>query len=138
MSITIIYRSYISVYDPDDPPSNSKVDKVWALVTSGREMTIQAREIDTGKLMGVAHFFPIPNLRKGKDLCYLDVLVVKPEARRFGVGSALLEDLRRVAKEKDWEVVRWATGREGNEGPRKMYFNFGTTSLDMFQMNALE
>ena len=129
------YRSYLSVYDTV-PPTDIKVDRTWDLVRLGRERTIQAREVDTGKLMGVAHFFPMLNLRRGKDICYLDVLVVHPDGRRCGVGSGLLEELRRVAKEENWEVVRWLTGRESNDGPRKMYFNFGTSSLDCFQMDA--
>ena len=53
----------------------------------------------------------------------------------MGLGSGLLEETKRVAKEDGLEVVRWVTKREGNEGPRRMYLNFSETSLDLFHMD---
>ena len=124
-----LFTFYLSVY-----PADCKVDKVWDLVRLGRLRTIQAREEVTGKLVGVAHFFPMLNLRLG-EICYLETLVTHPERRRCGVGSGLLEEMKRVAKEEGWEVVRWVTKREGNEGARRMYLNFAETSLDVFHMD---
>ena len=116
---------YLSVY-----PADCKVDKVWDLVRlgTGRPRTFEAREEVTGRLVGVAHFFPILNL---------ETLVLHRERARCGAGagSGLLEETKRVAKEDGLEVVRWVTKREGNEGPRRMYLNFAETSLDLFHMD---
>ena len=124
-----LFLYYLSVY-----PADCKVDKVWDLVRQGKLRTIQAREEDTGKLVGVAHFFPMLNLRLG-EICYLETLVVHPERGRCGVGSGLLEEIKRVAKEGGWKQVRWVTKRDGNEGPRRMYLNFAETNHDLFQMD---
>ena len=87
-----------------------------------------------GKLIGVARFFRMINLRLG-EICYPETLVMHPERRRCGVGSRLLEEMKRVDKEEGWEVVRWVTKREGNEGAQRMYLNFAETSLDVFDMD---
>ena len=98
--------------------------------------TLQARDLKTKKLIGLAHYFPIPNLRRGDYICYLDVLVVDPAWRRRGVASEILEELRRVANKKGWKGVRWVTDRVNNEGPKKLYQQFGESDLDMFHMKV--
>ena len=82
----------------------------------------------------MAHFYPIINLRRGQNICYLDVLVVKSSARRQGVGTSLLLEIKKIATEEGLGVVRWVTGRENNDGPRKMYSKVAKNVLDMYQM----
>ena len=55
--------------------------------------------------MGVAHFYPIINLKRGQNICYLDVLVVKNSARRQGIGTSLLLEIKKIAAKEGWDVV---------------------------------
>ncbi len=51
---------------------------------------------------------------------YLDDLFVVPDARGAGAGTALLEELRTIAKDRGLSVVRWITAKDNQEA-RKLY-----------------
>ena len=50
------------------------------------------------------------------------------------MGTSLLLEIKKIATEEGLGVVRWVTGREDNDGPRKMYKKVAKNVLDMFQM----
>ena len=115
-----LFMFYLSVY-----PADCKVDKVWDLVRMGRLRTIQAREEVTGKLVGVAHLFPMLNHRLG-EICYLETLVTHPE--RGGV--------RVIGGDEEGCQGGGMGGYEvGYKGAWRMYLNFAETSLDVFHMD---
>ena len=47
----------------------------------------------------------------------------------------LIPEIKKIAASEAWDVVRWVTGREDNEGPRQMYSKVAKNVLDMFQMD---
>jgi len=57
------------------------------------------------------------------DDCYLEDLFVTAEARGKGVGRALIEDLKSLAKSKGWNRLYWHTD-ENNATARKLYDSF--------------
>ena len=83
----------------------------------------------------MAHFFPM--LNRGLEICYLDVLVVRSDKRRQGLASMLLKKMKTVAKENGWPFIRWVTGKENNEGPKKLYDNFAKSTLEVYQMDIV-
>ena len=56
-------------------------------------------------------------------ICYLEDLIVTPDARGYGIGCALIEDLLAMAKARGWARLYWHT-RQGNETARRLYDKF--------------
>ena len=74
----------------------------------------------TGKLIGLAHVREFYRPVAGEVALYLDDLYVHPDARGQGVGTALIEHLRELAKSRHLKTVRWITA-EDNETARRVY-----------------
>jgi GNAT superfamily N-acetyltransferase len=60
-----------------------------------------------GKLVGFAVFFDLPDTMTGMRAGQLDELFVDHDARRQGVGRALIEALAREGRERGWTHLRW-------------------------------
>ena len=58
--------------------------------------------------------------------CYLEDLYVAPESRARGVGRALIEDIRALARTRGWDRLYWHT-REDNPA-RRLYDGFAEAS----------
>ena len=73
-----------------------------------------------GALAGLAHFRAMPSPLRGREIGFLDDLVVLPESRGKGVAEALLAELGAIASRRGWATVRWIT-RDGNYRARALY-----------------
>jgi GNAT superfamily N-acetyltransferase len=78
---------------------------------------------------GFALFFHNYSTWLGKRGIYLEDLFVRPEARKHGVGFALLREISRIAVERDcgrvdWSVLNW------NELAISFYKRIGAQSMD--------
>jgi GNAT superfamily N-acetyltransferase len=64
------------------------------------------------KPAGFALFFPTYSTFLGKPGIYLEDLFVLPDLRSYGIGSALLRELAKIAKKRkcgrlEWSVLNW-------------------------------
>ncbi len=80
---------------------------------------------ENDNLLGMALYFFCYFTWVGKSL-YLDDLFVKPEYRKFGIGSELLSNIFQLAKKEKcrrlrWQVINW------NENAINLYKKFGAT-----------
>jgi len=82
-----------------------------------------AADAETGAALGFAHYVIHPHTWSAKNLCYLEDLFVKPEARGRGIGHALIERLTAMGRERDWKRVYWHTNA-ANEIARRLYDRF--------------
>ena len=85
-------------------------------------------EVD-GEAQGFALFFHNFSTFEGRPGIYLEDLFVRPEARGFGLGKALLAELARIAVARDcarleWWVVDW------NEPSIGFYQSLGARAMD--------
>lgn len=67
-----------------------------------------------GEPVGMALFFSNYSTFKGRSGVYLEDLFVRPHARGYGVGKALLRELARIARDRgcvrmEWAVLDWNT-----------------------------
>jgi len=67
--------------------------------------------------------------RKGDRTWLLDILYVKPEARRKGLGTELLRAAAQHAKEQGAEILALEV-QERNAGARRLYERLGFTTYD--------
>ncbi|KAI9208135.1 N-acetyltransferase GCN5 [Polychytrium aggregatum] len=82
-----------------------------------------------GQVVGFALFFHNYSTFTGKPGIYLEDLYVKEEARHFGVGTAVLKYLARLAVERDCTRVDWQA-LDWNENAINFYRKVGARSLD--------
>ena len=73
-----------------------------------------------GDSVGLAHFRAMPSPLRGREIGFLDDLVVLPEYRGSGAANALLTELDSIASARGWSTVRWIT-REDNHRARALY-----------------
>ena len=95
----------------------------WArLMDPAHPMTVRLA-FDGEAMLGFAiHHHHCSTWVMGDD-CYLEDLFVTAEARGQGVGRALIEDLKSLAKSKGWNRLYWHTNAE-NATARKLYDSF--------------
>jgi len=70
--------------------------------------------------VGLAHFLFHRSLWSIGDTCYLMDLYVAPQARRHGVGRALIEAVHATAQRNDIETTYWTT-EKSNTTARALY-----------------
>ena len=113
-----LYRGYAMFYRTPMPAET--LDLVWNwLRDKNHELTAQvAREAQS--LVGLAHFRVFARPLAGATGLFLDDLFVDADARRDGIGNALLSAVADEARSHGCPVVRWITA-DDNYAARSLY-----------------
>ncbi|MEX0351596.1 MAG: N-acetyltransferase family protein [Paracoccaceae bacterium] len=77
-----------------------------------------------GRLVGLTHYLFHRHAWKIEEVCYLQDLYARPEARGTGIGRALIEAVYAEADARDCPSVYWLT-QDFNEIARKLYDRVG-------------
>jgi GNAT superfamily N-acetyltransferase len=89
-----------------------------------------------GEPQGFALFFHNFSTFRGRPGVYLEDLYVRPEARRLGIGRALLEHLARTAIERGCVRLEWAV-LDWNEPSIDFYRGLGAVPMDEWRIFRL-
>ena len=113
-----LYRSYAVFYRT--PMPNETLDLVWSwLHDKHHELNaLVAREAQS--LVGLAHFRVFARPLAGATGLFLDDLFVDLDARRGGIGDALLRAVAEQARNRGCPIVRWITA-DDNYAARSLY-----------------
>lgn len=113
-----LWGQYLAFYGDDLPAAVTS--RTWArIMDSGSRLNGRFAFLDT-KMVGFAlHHHHVSTWTEGDD-CYLEDLYLTKEARGHGIGRALLDDLRNMAKAKGYKRLYWHTD-EGNLTARRLY-----------------
>jgi len=87
-----------------------------------------------GPALGLLHFRACPRPLSGRDMGFADDMFITPEARGSGAADALFEQLRTIATQRGWPVVRWLTQHYNARG-RGLYdrYTSGPSDFIMYQ-----
>jgi ribosomal protein S18 acetylase RimI-like enzyme len=96
-------------------------DKVEALVA----VRVDESGNEVGELVGLAHLREWIRPLRGSVCGYLDDLYVDPSERGSGVVEALYAEMRRIANERGWAIIRWTTA-DDNYRARNFYDKVAT------------
>jgi GNAT superfamily N-acetyltransferase len=110
-----LYRGYADFYEVADPP----FDELWQRITQERTVECYVAEVE-GEVAGFAHVHEFVRPLDGGNGGYLDDLYVDPGRRGGGIGAALLQHLRDLARDRGWKEVRWITA-EDNHTAQRLY-----------------
>jgi len=115
----VLYRGYSDFYRVDQTAEMR--DRVWGWLHDPAASTEGlVAEAGDGRLIGLAHFRPFARPLSATTGGFLDDLFVAPEARGSGAAEALLAELKAIAGQRGWSVVRWITA-EDNARARSLY-----------------
>ena len=118
-----MWAAYCDFYETSVPEAVTA--RLWSrlLEPAGATGGIIALDAASGNALGFAHYVIHPHTWSEKNLCYLEDLFVKPEARGRGAGHALIEQLITMGRERDWKRIYWHTDA-ANETARRLYDRF--------------
>ena len=116
-----LWAQYLAYYKVDLPPAVTA--RTWArLMDPASPMQVRLA-VDGDLVLGFAiHHHHCSSWVMGDD-CYLEDLFVSPDARKSGVGGALIKDLMTLARAKGWHRLYWHTYQD-NATARRLYDRF--------------
>jgi GNAT superfamily N-acetyltransferase len=115
-----LWRGYCAALQGDIPAATT--EGVWQRIVSPDPSVGCLLACDTGgRPIGFANYILHPHTWGLHQVCYLEDLFVAPEARRAGVGRALIEALVSLGRQNGWRRVYWHT--HANNHPARMLYD---------------
>ena len=90
----------------------------------GRKDTMIFLAVDKEKIVGVANFYLLPNIRHGWHRGHIEDFVVSGKMRRKGVGSVLMDAIKAYCMKNKIKVIKLDSGLELKEA-HKFYEKHG-------------
>lgn len=113
-----LWQGYLSFYKASQPPEAT--DVLWTRLHDPAEPMHALGAWVDDTLLGITHYLFHRSFWTVGDYCYLQDLVVAPEARGRGLGRSLIEAVGDKALEAGANRVYWLT-HEDNHAARALY-----------------
>jgi GNAT superfamily N-acetyltransferase len=113
-----LWRGYLEFYETALP--REIYDATWARLHDPREPMWLLGAYVGGELKGIVHYLYHRSCWTVGDYCYLQDLFVAQEARKRGLGRALIEAVYQEARKAGASRVHWLT-HETNTTARALY-----------------
>ena len=97
---------------------------IWALVA----VPVDDDGAEVGEPQGLAHLREWVRPLRGIVAGYLDDLFVEPDHRGSGAVDALYDEMRAMAAERGWPMIRWTTA-DDNYRARSKYDQLATRTM---------
>ena len=124
-----LFRGYADFYHW--PMTDDQLDQVWSWIHVERRVealvAVPLDEVggEQGEPQGLAHLREWVRPLRGVISGYLDDLYVEPSFRGQGAVEALFAEINRLARQRDWAIVRWTTA-DDNYRARSVYDQYAT------------
>jgi GNAT superfamily N-acetyltransferase len=128
---SLLFRGYADFYRW--PTSEAHQQQIWGWIADGVIEALVAVGVDedgteTAPPVGLAHLREWVRPLRGVVCGYLDDLFVAPHARGQGAVEALFAEIDRLARDRDWAIVRWTTA-DDNYRARSAYDSVATRTM---------
>ena len=122
-----LYAGYGEFYKT--PLNAEKADRVWAwLMDPEYEAFGLVAVDDADRPIALAHYRQFARLLADGIGIYLDDLFTAPDARGTGAGTALINRVEEIARERGAGVVRWITANDNFVG-QKLYDRMASRTM---------
>nr|WP_170805535.1 GNAT family N-acetyltransferase [uncultured Ruegeria sp.] len=118
-----MWRDYLAFYETSVPDDVYDTTFSRLLGDDPSDFSCFVAELD-GQLIGLTHFLFHRHAWKVEQVCYLQDLFTRPEARGTGVGRALIQAVYDEADRQGAPSVYWLT-QDFNHTARKLYDRIG-------------
>ena len=119
-----MWQAYLAFYETSVTPEVYDTTFARLLGDDPQDFSCLLAEVD-GRPVGLVHFLFHRHAWKVENVCYLQDLFARPEARCTGVGRALIEAVYDRADAAGAPGVYWLT-QEFNHTARQLYDRIGT------------
>lgn len=114
-----LYEGYAEFYA--EPLTEERALTTWSWLTDPQHEENGLIALDEEeRLVGLVNYRSFARPLEGDRGLWIDDLFVAPEARRRGVGSALIDAVKERAAKGGYSVVQWITAA-GNDEARRLY-----------------
>lgn len=114
-----LYEGYATFYKM--PMTDEIAGTVWRwLLDPAHPLDALVARSRDGRVVGLAHFRPMPRPLTGSTAGFLDDLFVDPACRGARVADRLLEAMAAIGRERGWTLIRWLTA-DNNYRARGVY-----------------
>lgn len=121
-----LWQAYLAFYETTLPAT--VYDSTFARLLGDDPQDFNALVADAnGTLLGLTHYLFHRHAWKIENVCYLQDLYARPEARGQGIGRALIEGVYKAADNNNAPTVYWLT-QEFNSTARQLYDRVGVLS----------
>ena len=121
-----LWRDYLIFYEQALP--QGVTDHTWLRILDPQSPIFAQMALHEGEVLGFAVAVVHEGTWTATPICYLEDLFVASEARGQGLGRALIDDLRALARAKGWSRLYWHTG-SGNRRARALYDRYVAADL---------
>ncbi|KIC44615.1 GCN5 family acetyltransferase [Ruegeria sp. ANG-S4] len=118
-----MWRDYLAFYETTVADEIYDMTFARLLGDDPQDFSCFVAEAD-GQLVGLTHFLFHRHAWKAENVCYLQDLFAKPDARGTGVGRALIQAVYDEADRQGSPSVYWLT-QDFNHTARKLYDRIG-------------
>ena len=127
-----LYNSYADFYKV--PMNKNILETLWSWIHDESHIVKGiCFEIDN-KIVAIAHFRTMPRPIKGQYIGFLDDLFVKQEFRRQKIAQKLINHLKSISKDNNWDGIRWIT-HFSNENAKKLYDKIANnTGFELYEL----
>ncbi|MDA7426641.1 GNAT family N-acetyltransferase [Thalassococcus lentus] len=121
-----MWKDYLAFYESSVPDSVYTSTFARLLGDDPRDFNALIAEAD-GRAVGLTHYLFHRHAWKVEEVCYLQDLYAKPDARGMGVGRALIEEVYKAADTYGAPTVYWLT-QTFNDTARQLYDRIGAVT----------
>lgn len=113
-----LWAGFLAHYEMDLPEKVTGL--TWARILDAASPMALRLAVPGERVAGFALFQHHPSSWVAGDDCYLEDLFVDPAFRGQGLGAALIEDLKALARARGWTRLYWMTDLD-NATARRLY-----------------
>ena len=127
-----LYNGYADFYKV--PMNTGILDTLWNWIHDKNHVVNGiCFELDN-KIVGIAHYRTMPRPITGQYIGFLDDLFVEPNFRGQKIAQKLINHLKLLSKDNNWDGIRWIT-HFSNEKAKKLYDKIANnTGFELYEL----
>ena len=129
-----LYNGYANFYKV---PMNKKIlETLWGWIHDDSHIINGICYELEDRIVGIAHYRTMPRPIKGKYIGFLDDLFVEPNFRGQKIAQKLINHLKLLSKDNNWDGIRWIT-HFSNENAKKLYDKIANnTGFELYELKG--
>jgi ribosomal protein S18 acetylase RimI-like enzyme len=127
-----LYNGYADFYKV--PMNTGILDTLWSWIHDDSHIVNGICFELEDKIVGIAHYRTMPRPIKSEYIGFLDDLYVEPYFRGKKIAQKLINHLKSLSKNNNWDGIRWIT-HSSNKNAKKLYDKIANnTGFELYEL----